>query len=390
MKRVRMVLDPAVPADLVGEVRERLVYAWERIREHQLADDGATLDLTIDDDADSAEAEQRVRSFVAPMVKRHPAVERVVVFEHRVRPAYSSPIASELEARRAVILAQHGQATLTEDAVDVLEALDRRFAALARDVFAAKSHYYPTMIATSSLDRIQYFASFPHHVTFAFPLREDVDVIQNVAKESVTFDSNDFLGLLRKPAQVLTPAACFNTYVHFQDRPLPEPTVITARVRCFRYESRNMTSLERLWEFAVREIVFLGPQAWVEERRKMAVDAAARFVEELGLDAWIETANDPFFVNNFVARRFFQLAQHTKYELRLGLPYAGDKSLAAASFNLHLDFFGKGFGIARDDAFAFTGCVGFGLERWVWALFAQLGPRVRDWPVSVRRALALE
>jgi hypothetical protein len=152
-----------------------------------------------------------------------------------------------------------------------------------------------------------------------------------------------------------------------------------------------MQTLERLWEFSLREIIFVGPQAWVDAQRRVALEATAALVEEIGLDSWIETANDPFFVTNFAAQRFFQLGSQTKYELRLGLPYAGkDHSVAAASFNLHNDFFGRSYGISLSPEFAFTGCVGFGLERFVWALFAQFGPVSKDWPARARIALGLE
>jgi seryl-tRNA synthetase len=224
-------------------------------------------------------------------------------------------------------------------------------------------------------------------VTFAPHLREDVDSLRAVSA-APQHDEHAFLEHLRPPRHVLSPAICFHTYLGLADRQLDGPRTVTAVGRCFRYESSNFTTLERVWDFTLREIIFVGPKGWVEERRERALAETQRLVEELGLDGWIETASDPFFVNNFVAKRFFQLMTRTKYELQLGLPADG-RSLAAASFNLHQDFFGKSFGIAIDGGFAATGCVGFGLERWVWALFCQLGPAIAAWPASVRRALAL-
>jgi seryl-tRNA synthetase len=391
MNQIRIVFSPPIPADIVAEIGEKVVYAWERIRGHEITPDGACITVTLEDGASAEEAEERVRGVVDSMRKRHHAVDRVVIYEHRVKPAHDGPVWDALVDRHEISSPLPGQVTLTGAAVDVLEALDRRLYEMTRRVFNARQEQYPTFLAKESLDRIAYFSSFPHHLTFAMPVREDVDAIQEIARNKVPVDAPEFVGALRRPPLVMMPAACLNTYVHLSDRPLPEPKVVTARVRTFRYESRNMQTLERLWEFSVREVVFLGPREWVEECRKKAVDATAQFVEELGLDAWVETANDPFFVNNFVAQRFFQLASQTKYELRLSLPYAGEgRSLAAASFNLHNDFFGRSFGIAHAPDFAFTGCVGYGLERWVWALFAQLGPDVAAWPGHVRRALRLD
>ena len=49
-----------------------------------------------------------------------------------------------------------------------------------------------------------------------------------------------------------------------------------------------------------------------------------------------------------------------------------DEIEAVASFNLHETFFGRRFGItAADGGPAWSGCVAFGLERWLLAVVAQ-------------------
>jgi seryl-tRNA synthetase len=244
------------------------------------------------------------------------------------------------------------------------------------------------MLPIAALDRCHYFGSFPHHVTFPLHVREDLSAIEDLASAEAS-RRDDFAGILARPAHVLSPAVCFHTYLSLRDRPLAAPYTVTAKGRCFRFESRNFATLERLWDFTLREVVFVGPEAWVAEQREAWVDETDRLVDALELDAWIETANDPFFANNAVARRYFQLVSHTKYELRLSLPYAQGRSLAAGSFNLHRDFFGSSFGIAHAGGSAHTACVGFGLERFAWALFAQHGPTLASWPASVLRVLGL-
>jgi len=164
---------------------------------------------------------------------------------------------------------------------------------------------------------------------------------------------------------------------------------VTALGRCFRWESTNFATCERLWDFSLREIMFVGSAEWVQRRRSEAMTQVQAIVEQLRLDAWIETANDPFFVTRFASKRYHQLLTQAKFELRLSLPYSGT-SLAAASFNVHQEFFGRSFAVRTPEGgFASTGCVGFGLERWVWVLFAQHGPRIAGWPGEVRDALAL-
>jgi seryl-tRNA synthetase len=79
-----------------------------------------------------------------------------------------------------------------------------------------------------------------------------------------------------------------------------------------------------------------------------------------------------------------QRAGALKYELQLAVDAAG-RTIAAASFNHHHDFFGTRFGISlADGSPAHSGCVAFGIERWVLAVLAQHGTSERAWPSAVR------
>jgi seryl-tRNA synthetase len=79
-----------------------------------------------------------------------------------------------------------------------------------------------------------------------------------------------------------------------------------------------------------------------------------------------------------------QQAGALKHELQMAVDAAG-RSIAVASFNHHRDFFGTRFAIsAPDGSPAHSGCVAFGLERWVLAVFAQHGTDDTAWPGAVR------
>ncbi len=54
--------------------------------------------------------------------------------------------------------------------------------------------------------------------------------------------------------------------------------------------------------------------------------------------------------------------------------------LAIASFNDHEAFFGDAFAIRTPSGAAASGCVAFGLERWLLAVLATHGPDARNWP----------
>jgi len=75
-----------------------------------------------------------------------------------------------------------------------------------------------------------------------------------------------------------------------------------------------------------------------------------------------------------------------KYELQMDIG-AGD-SISIASFNFHERFFGEAFDLTLPNAGAlFSGCVGFGLERFAFALLCQHGTNPARWPVRVLEAL---
>jgi len=67
-----------------------------------------------------------------------------------------------------------------------------------------------------------------------------------------------------------------------RDSKLTIPRAITALGNCFRYESTNLTGLERLWDFAMREIVFVGLASCVLENRDKRVQVSAAFFERSG------------------------------------------------------------------------------------------------------------
>jgi hypothetical protein len=138
----------------------------------------------------------------------------------------------------------------------------------------------------------------------------------------------------------------------------------------------------------MREIVFVGSAGWVARQRARAIEALAEQLAEWDLDCVIETANDPFFPTVHTNKAYWQQRSDLKFEMRLGIEPDADgapRTLACGSLNLHENFFGRTFGIAAADGQpAFTGCVAWGLERWVLAGFTQHGYERDRWPASLR------
>ena len=197
------------------------------------------------------------------------------------------------------------------------------------------------------------------------------------------------------PGLCLNPAACFPCYPTLEGRRIGEQgAAFSWKGRVFRYESRNMVGLDRLWEFNVRELVFVGSEAHVADCRRRVLPVVGELAALFDLECRIETASDPFFATVSAARTFWQRAQEVKNEIILTIEPRADGSrreLACGSINLHGRFFGDRFAIGlaseADDGVAATACVGLGIERWVLAAFSQHGFEPVRWPAAVREEI---
>jgi hypothetical protein len=164
----------------------------------------------------------------------------------------------------------------------------------------------------------------------------------------------------------LPTATCFGAYLYFRDRTVPEDTLVTLVNRCFRGET-HFDGLRRLLTFQMREIVAIGSYQYTQDVIARYRTRIGEFLGALSLDVAVEAASDPFFQRGG-ARALLQRMQPVKYEFQVD-------DLAIASVNTHRNFFGERckIGIEPDGGTAFTGCVAFGLERWVSVLAGRYG-----------------
>jgi seryl-tRNA synthetase len=222
----------------------------------------------------------------------------------------------------------------------------------------------------------------------------DIDAIEayrqaNCCAEGALMPAADQVHL---PGLCLNPAACFACYPTLEGKQIGEQgAAYTWQGRVFRYESRNVAGLDRLWEFSVRELVFVGSDEHVAACRRRVLPLIGELAAMLDLECRIETAADPFFATVSAARTFWQRAQEVKNEIMLPVEPAADgtpRRIACGSINLHGRFFGDRFAIGTGGgASAATGCVGLGIERWVLAAFSQHGFDPARWPAPVRAAI---
>jgi seryl-tRNA synthetase/acyl carrier protein len=301
------------------------------------------------------------------------------LFERRGdRARFTSPL-GVLQERGEVVVTAAGQVSLSGLTLDVLRAIDHSVLKWAR-ALGATERRYPSLIDLGVLERAGQVASFPQHLTLVcHPERSEGPAIP--ASEPVA-PSNSQIPASR---HALSPAVCYHTYPEWQGRTVgSDAAILTAQGRCYRFEDGSNVPLERLWDFTMREIIVLGSREQVENVRQSLMKQVSDLVATLGLDGRIEPASDPFFTAGDEGRRLMQQAGALKYELLLAVDGDG-RAIAAASFNHHHDFFGTRFDISlAAGGPAHSGCVAFGLERWVLAVLAQHGVDERTWPAAAR------
>lgn len=280
-----------------------------------------------------------------------------------------------------------GIVLLTGTAARLFEYFDRRFAEFGR-AWNPERMRAPTLIPTDVLSRCDYFRSFPHIVTFATHLPEDprrVDDFRQRHDQRETLD-DQAIGDMVTPSACLSPAVCYHAYYANRGRALDGVLAYSMIGKCFRYESSNTRDLRRMWDFTMRELVFLGDRDGVLGERSKGVERFQPFLEEHRLAGDIRTASDPFFVApDSAAKTYFQISSETKFEISLALP--DGERLAVGSFNHHGDFFGKAFDVTVPGGGPMHSvCVAWGLERWVYAFVQQHGTDPSRWPDVVRNA----
>lgn len=262
--------------------------------------------------------------------------------------------------------------------------LDRRLSDEAA-AHGAEPLRFPPLLPRHQLEQSGYLGSFPHLAgsVFAFAGTED----QAAAQAERASRHEDWAEFQQMTDLALMPAACYPVYPAIAARgPLAPGGVFIDAGACWVFRHEPSHDPARRQMFHQHELVRIGEPDAVLAWREQWSQFGLQFLRDLGLQAELHTANDPFFGRRGRMLATNQRAQALKLELVVQI--AGPEPTALASFNHHLDHFGSTFGLTlADGGTAHTACLGFGHERIVLALLGTHGLDPADWPVTVREEL---
>lgn len=371
-----------------SELIKQLVYAIyfvdEKIEDIQIKEN--ELHIVHSNDVDKDNLQIQVQKLFERFASNEYAFKQVIYFENRVESPYRGPIVNELAERKIIRQLDPGVFIFREPFTTLVEFIDASVVRKIANKFEAKHEYYPVVIDGSTLNKTNHFTSFPEHIQFVTHLREDLSVIEAFS-EAVKASSGwnpdtrvDLNASVTKPKYMINPATCYHCYEGLQDEQLEaDGVIVTAVSKCHRYESKNHREFGRLLDFTMREVIFVGKPDFVKENRQKSIELLKQLMTEWELDCHLENANDPFFTSDFEIKASFQRQQEMKFEMRMTVPYL-DKTISVASSNFHSNTFGNAFNIKAGKRAAVTGCLAFGLERFVFAFLAQYGLDQVKWP----------
>jgi seryl-tRNA synthetase len=379
-------LSTTVPDELVEEFLKRLPYVSEGIRNARMMPGASRVafDLRPDFEKDAETVASRIAEVASKLCSNHrPGFSKTLAGNTTLPSSFREDPHPALMEQGELVQFGRGRYGFGPKLTALMDYFDLRVRRMAVE-FQAGARLFPSLIGADVLDRCRYLRNFPASLNLVSHLREDHGILQDFARsvrwdgEQLACDRNGLSGI----ECLLSPSVCFHWYMWLRDSRLSQPCAITALGKCFRYESTNLSGLERLWDFTMREIIFVGAADYVLASRGTLVELSARYLDELGLAYEISTATDPFFVDSYAVQAAYQQGFELKFELLVPLPYSG-KKLAVGSINYHQDFFGRAFAIETEEGPAHTGCIGFGYERLALAFLAQHGTDEKHWPEAV-------
>jgi seryl-tRNA synthetase len=344
--------------------------------------------LLIEGVAASREAEitQATLDAFLAATREHERVEERLLHSFEGSHALHDGVFEALREQGSIMPTGFGKLAYTGLVADVFQGLDQFIRGHCLDR-GAQQELYPPAVEGDTLRRAGYFDILAQHAYFISPLKTSLDALRAASEGDVLEASGE--QYLQSPGWVMSPTVCHHCFEARKDASVALPLKVTAINQCARYEVHDTHGMRRLRMYWMREFVLFDEEEsavveFLDDGMAFTVDALKRW----GVSHEVVTANDPFFSNSATSKRTFQSMFALKRELKLPIPGG---SLACASFNNHQRSLVEPFNIRKSGSTTgkdiASGCVAWGYDRLLYALFCQLGVDVSKWPEQARNDL---
>lgn len=346
--------------------------------------------LVIENAPAAREAELRQAALDAFLAasKEHERVDERCLHSFEGQHTLHEGVFEALRDQGSVLPTGFGKLAYTGLVADVFQGLDE-FIKGHCVKNGAQQELYPPAVEGETLHRAGYFDILAQHAYFISPLKTSLDALRAASEGTVLKASGE--QHLQSPGWVMSPTVCHHCFESRKDAAVDLPLKITAINQCARYEVHDTHGMRRLRMYWMREFVLFDEEEstvveFLDDGMNFTIDALKRW----GVSHEVVTANDPFFSNSATSKRTFQSMFALKRELKLPIPGG---SLACASFNNHQRSLVEPFNIQKsgstDGKDIASGCVAWGYDRLLYALFCQFGVDVSKWPAEARSDLNL-
>jgi len=269
---------------------------------------------------------------------------------------------------KQIIKVSEGVFVYQGDFLKKLKKVDKFFFSYGKKLKFNEISTNGTLPLTSLIDN-GYLNNFPNHLIFVSNVKRDLQVLDKIS-EKKNLNSSFFLDKLESPKLILSPTVCYHCFELNRKQNLKKNITYNVVSKCNRYESKNYKTLERLQTFTMREYVAYGSEKYVDNFLEKNMKNFIKIFKRLNIKFRIVSASDPFFSQEGIKKLLFQKSKILKYEVQFFLPKE-NKWLAVGSFNNHLTSLTNKYSIKRNSNLLFSGCIGFGFERFIYALISQ-------------------
>lgn len=384
----RFMLTTAIDLNMVNEFKNKVLFLSEYIISFDIVKEKnkiIAVDLLYDKKKIS---KKKLEELLNVMIEKEFCgrimIEEKVLWENKTDRLFFGNMYEELVQKEEVVQISEGIVAIGELFYQICAFFDKEIVKIAQENFDVKLMHYPSLIKYDTLDKVEYVRSLPQFLMFVSSLHGDVNDYYKYKEYGFDYD-NDY-DKIKGLRLCLPPSVCYHTYQQYRNRCLNNQSIVISAIgKTFRNEGKYAKKLERLWDFTMREVIFLGDKKFVEQNNmEKFMTKIIELLERIGLDGRIVSASDLFYKGEEQFDiRILRKIKKNKYEIRLKI--SNSDEISVGSFNLHGKFFGEKFGIKFDDKnFAYTSCTGYGLERFAYAFLCQYGLDKNQWPIYIK------